>query len=1098
MWQPTSVDRWPRSRVALLALPLALSLAGRREALADAPPAFAESREVLSTGTDVPGFGTIGGDGLYVLGIDNSGRVLIAGDISDGRQGLYWADGQRVTPVWTSDDPDARRVFAQGWWADTDGAGNVVVADADEIFRVSPGPPRRVARVGDTDGSGNVFCGFSKTKINTAGEVAFQAALAPGEGPSDCWSCTEYEQCEYGVFVTDGAQLTRIGSGDGEDHTIDLVGITLGGEVIVTEWTTADDGNTTVAIRAVKGGAARTLVRHGDLGPGGTPLALWGYRVASNDIGEVVFQASDNEGAGVYRTDRGRIVQVVGPEGPPAHHLDGFETSYEMFMNHSGDVLLTAYWADDVGQPANGLLMVRSDGTTQFVLTEGPGALATSYLANSYLNDACEVALMTSRRPGALEASRWRDGSRTEVLRTGSPAPGGGVFAMMGILYPSCLGRHGEVGAIAQSTDGFEGVLCVDQGGAHLVSRESDPAPMGESFLGFSQCEFGGDGELFFGGLTPGQPEAGGPWQEGSVFRARADGLERIVGPRDRAADGSILGTPYHWISDARSFDWFVTNARGSVLVAAPADTGPGLFFRRAGGVLERIDYSQLLTSGADTSVTFGLTDDDTVFLTTPANWANGPQTLASWHDGELRIITRVDDPILPGAPFERFANLLASGLNVVFAGENELDSSMFLYRPGDPSPERILAPGAPLPFGPLGKSWPWALSSGGRLLFSALPAGADPADVATLIYDHGGVHQLPKAPWDCAGALCLNDRGNVLFQKILEDPISTRQSLILAGPPPDGAGCPAPPTAVPRTPPTRIPTATITRPPTRTSRPTRTLSPTPTLRPGEIRPSLVIGSTAGMPGQRVEFSVRLAAPQDAVIAIVADMAFAEGAFAANVHEKPDCRVNLSGALLMATGWRPQGCTPDHDCTGARVALVDLDLAPMPDEADVFTCAIGIAPDAQPGAYPLSCSFVELVDPSSNDLLAGCVPGSIAVHGSADPSNADASIAQAGAAVDGRAGDAAATMDGAGTGCGIVSARSPSSAYWLALPAMLMWLGRGAAGSDGSWGRRASRVESRCGAVVSAEVWETPVQSRKTLTYTCASRRARTCVPPMS
>ena len=63
-----------------------------------APP----TREILATGDFVPGFGRVGTFGFRLNGIDERGRLLLYGDISDGRRGLFWADGKRITTVWSN------------------------------------------------------------------------------------------------------------------------------------------------------------------------------------------------------------------------------------------------------------------------------------------------------------------------------------------------------------------------------------------------------------------------------------------------------------------------------------------------------------------------------------------------------------------------------------------------------------------------------------------------------------------------------------------------------------------------------------------------------------------------------------------------------------------------------------------------------------------------------------------------------------------------------------------------------------------------------------------------------------------------------------
>ncbi len=175
--------------------------------------------------------------------------------------------------------------------------------------------------------------------------------------------------------------------------------------------------------------------------------------------------------------------------------------------------------------------------------------------------------------------------------------------------------------------------------------------------------------------------------------------------------------------------------------------------------------------------------------------------------------------------------------------------------------------------------------------------------------------------------------------------------------------------------------TATITRTvtPTPPATATRTASATNTALP--IAVSIIVGSAVGEPGATITFPVSLASDAE-VAGVQVDIAFdPDTPIPPDNEDEPNCRVNPSidkGGTSFA--FMPIGCTPGDDCTGVRAIVLALDnLDPIPDDAQLFTCTVTIAADAEAGDYPLTCSNPGAGDPNGDRLGADCTDGAITV-----------------------------------------------------------------------------------------------------------------------
>jgi len=131
------------------------------------------------------------------------------------------------------------------------------------------------------------------------------------------------------------------------------------------------------------------------------------------------------------------------------------------------------------------------------------------------------------------------------------------------------------------------------------------------------------------------------------------------------------------------------------------------------------------------------------------------------------------------------------------------------------------------------------------------------------------------------------------------------------------------------------------------------------------------------------------------------------------------------------------GLPSDHSDRRLRAMILSLtDIEPL-SSATLFRCAVEIAPDAQPGRYPIECDSALAADgvTPGDDIPAEsfiCAGGEIVV---ADPAPTPTVIPSTSS--DERALVAGATSGGGG--CNVGSAPSGASSAVLLLPAALLW-----------------------------------------------------------
>ncbi len=197
--------------------------------------------------------------------------------------------------------------------------------------------------------------------------------------------------------------------------------------------------------------------------------------------------------------------------------------------------------------------------------------------------------------------------------------------------------------------------------------------------------------------------------------------------------------------------------------------------------------------------------------------------------------------------------------------------------------------------------------------------------------------------------------------------------------------GCTDPDALTPR--PTRTPTATptVTRTPTPTRSGTRTRTPTPTRTP-TVAAHVSIDPVAGVPGERVSFTVRLHTLGREIVGVQHDITFPAGApLVARTNGRPACSVNpVIDKPASTFAFQPPGCRAGVDCNAVRALVFALDnLDPIRDGATLYTCSVDLLA-VQPGTYPLRLSHLTATDSHANAVPVSGTDGAIVVHAAAE------------------------------------------------------------------------------------------------------------------
>ena len=134
-------------------------------------------------------------------------------------------------------------------------------------------------------------------------------------------------------------------------------------------------------------------------------------------------------------------------------------------------------------------------------------------------------------------------------------------------------------------------------------------------------------------------------------------------------------------------------------------------------------------------------------------------------------------------------------------------------------------------------------------------------------------------------------------------------------------------------------------------------------------RPSIVLGTATGAPGQDVALVATLHAAGTQVAGTQNDLTFDPGKVSLATGGKPSCRVNAAiGKGATAFSLRPNGCQ-GVACTSVRALVLAVDNTdPISDGAALYTCTLHISPSAPPGQYRISIGGVVLSNPAGQKV----------------------------------------------------------------------------------------------------------------------------------
>jgi len=677
------------SRRSIRRTALAVAAALASPATAELPPA----RELVRTGTRIPGLGRVGEFWASPLAIDDAGRLVAVAMLSDGSAAVVRSAGGTPEVIWgqstagpddpvpwfAASSPDGRQVVTLGQFAPS---GSFYAAAA--LFDLTDGA-RIVLATGDQTLDGSVIHGITNVRgVDDAGAVLMEALVASGDTPA------------YATIVrdTEGARLIT-SEDDQAPEGVRVAyafpdGLLPGGRAVVSGCL---HDRAECGIYVGDGTTLEPLLVSGDVGPSGNPIdSASAVDVASN--GDVLLQTFASSTAYEYaRTDAGEELIPVEhqfrlADGRPFRGDSGR-------LNARGDVV----WSGTVGivddQPTRSdraVVLHSADGATRRLPRPADGAR---------LNDRGQVGAATYPTGAQPELARWSGGDPVTMLSARSTTADGTEFFAAGI-GGACLADDGRVAFLGRPLGGDSGWVCDDGVGQSVLGRVEEAYP----WFG-AQCAFAGN-ELI--GLSG-----------GVVTRTDGRRATRVIAPGDVLSDGIPL--VYVWKIAA--------NDRGTLLALGISDAHLLRQYRGHDVELIRLSVDDAPVRLVQNA---GIAADDTIVAL--ASSELDVPALVTHRDG---ITTVLDTADTLGAGHSAY-NLLVSGMWAVLATTDPADQQLHLTlfdlstgigRPILPPVER---PDPSLRF------YPSYLTPGGELLLTAY--GADPfaPAAASWIWRDGAV----------------------------------------------------------------------------------------------------------------------------------------------------------------------------------------------------------------------------------------------------------------------------------------------------------------------------------------------------------------------
>ncbi len=282
-------------------------------------------------------------------------------------------------------------------------------------------------------------------------------------------------------------------------------------------------------------GVTTIAAAFGDPAPGGGTFIDASFPLL-NSSGQIAF------GAGLAAPGRSGILlwsegglQIVVRDGDPAPGGGALLLTYEYSLNSLGDVVFGAFTSS-----GDHLLFLFSQGSLSLLAREGdPAPRGGTFLRfhHPVININRQVAFGSDLVPSGYGIFlRGADGSMTEVVRDGDPAPGGEPFESSvdgaAILYPA-LAEINDAGVVAFSATasifGRGGIFGFSNGEITPQIRENDPAPGGGVFSYFFNFSLNSAGQIAF--------EADDTFTNG-VFLFSGGAITEVVRTGERSPEG--------------------------------------------------------------------------------------------------------------------------------------------------------------------------------------------------------------------------------------------------------------------------------------------------------------------------------------------------------------------------------------------------------------------------------------------------------------------------------------------------------------------------------------------------------------------------------
>ena len=532
----------------------------------------------------------------------------------------------------------------------------------------SDGLTTRIVRLGMPAPGGGTFRSFSAPTLDDHGHVAF-------------WGETSTDRSGIFLFM-EGSIVSRVRSGDpapggGIFTAFSFPFLNNRGEIAFVG-TASPPSRNGIYVYTNKG--IRSLVRAEDPAPAqGLFTNFAGLRL--NDAGQVVFSATLSDGTtGLFLFSGGKVIKIVRP-ADPAPEGDTFVPfiTTTLALNQAGQVAFTGRTIDrGVGA------YLFSDSEIARLAGRGDRVTRTPkfYLAHPLaINGIGAVAFRGHMSPGG---EALLDENLFVWVRTGDPAPGGGVFTS---FISAALSDFGQLAFAATLSNSDPGVFLAYEEKIYTIARPGDPAPGGGTFRSASSPSINRQGQvvftavlstggtgvfLFTEGSTMGIARTGDPAPGGRTFQAlqapqlNDQGLgifwsnlmdsprtgffmfsDASIQPIVQVGDPGPLGPPFISLSDAA----LSSTGRVAFTGAAEGIVG-GMFLHSPEGIRLLVRGGDPAPGGGTLGFLSGLSLNALGQVAFSASLSTGSYGGFLFWGGEINIIARPGDPAPGGDTF--------------------------------------------------------------------------------------------------------------------------------------------------------------------------------------------------------------------------------------------------------------------------------------------------------------------------------------------------------------------------------------------------------------------------------------------------------------